>query len=294
MTVPGQHRVFYEQCGNPDGMPVVFLHGGPGSGCNPSQRRFFDPQHYRIILIDQRGCGRSLPLGEINENTTQHLVEDIEQLRKQLGITRWLVFGGSWGSTLALAYATVFPHTVSGLILRGIFLSQPSELEWFLYSVRHFFPEAWFTLVDPLPKNKRNDIMRTYYQWVFSGDAEAAHRWNNFEGSIMHLIPSGKTNEPPSDSLALARARVQLHYLTNHCFLDQRPLLDRIDAIRNIPGIIIQGRYDMVCPPVTAESLHRAWPEADYVIIPDAGHSAMEPGITAALVSATESFKRYR
>lgn len=294
MAVSAGHRVYYEQCGNPSGAPVVFLHGGPGSGCNPGQRRFFDPAHYRIVLLDQRGCGRSLPLGDITENTTRHLVEDVEQLRTQLGIPCWLVFGGSWGSTLALAYAAAFPQVVTGLILRGIFLGLPSEVEWFLYTVRHFFPEDWERLAAPLPESERPDLLRAYYQRVFSGDIESARRWNAFEGAIMTLLPPAAAKPPVDDALALGRARVQLHYLVNQCFLATEPLLERIAPLRHIPATIIQGRYDMVCPPITADALHRAWPEAEYVVVPDAGHSAMEPGTLSALLAATESFKQYR
>lgn len=294
LDVTDGHSVYYEECGNPMGMPVVFLHGGPGSGCNTAQRRFFDPAHYRIILLDQRGCGRSLPLGRIEANSTEHLVADIELLRAHIGVDRWLVFGGSWGSTLALAYATQHPQSITGLILRGIFLSQPNELEWFLYSVRNFHPEAWETLTAPLDTNERKDILHTYYDRVFSGDIDAARTWNAYESAIMSLLPPSAPGRVPDDAITLARARVQLHYLVNLCFLAEHPLLDQIDRFRKIPAIIIQGRYDMVCPPVTADALHRAWPEAEYVVVPDAGHSAMETGITSALVAATEQFKQYR
>lgn len=294
LEVSGGHHIYYEICGNPQGAPVVFLHGGPGSGCNPAQRRFFDPSFYCIILIDQRGCGRSLPPGGVEHNTTQDLIEDIDQLRHHLGIVRWMVFGGSWGSTLALAYAATYPQVITGLILRGIFLCRQSELDWFLYTVRNFFPEAWQRLVAPLTPEERKDILRAYHQRVFSHDIAAARAWNAFEGAIISLLPGASPNAAPDDALTLARARVQLHYLINLCFLQKQPLLEQIERFRQIPAIIIQGRYDMVCPPVTAEELHLAWPEAEYVIIPDAGHSAMEPGIAAALVAATESFKQHR
>ncbi len=292
LDVGDGHAMYYEQCGNPHGTPVVFLHGGPGSGCNPGQRRFFDPAFYRIILLDQRGCGRSRPQGHIEHNTTSHLVADIERLRHHLGIERWLVFGGSWGSTLALAYAATHPAPITGLILRGIFLSRPSELEWFLHSVSHFFPEASDALLAHLPEAERSDLMGAYYRRVFAGDAEAARAWNGFESAIMSLLPPPAPSKLVDDATTLARARVQLHYLREECFLKDAPLLDRVDRFRHIPARIIQGRYDMVCPPVTADALHRAWPEADYVIVPDAGHSAMEPGVIAALVSATEAFKK--
>lgn len=293
LDVGSGHSIYYEQCGNPNGAPVVFLHGGPGSGCNAGQRRFFDPTHYRIILLDQRGCGRSQPLGCIEENTTQHLVSDIERLRTHLGISRWLVFGGSWGSTLALAYAAAHPQFVTGLILRGIFLGRQSELDWFIYTVRHIFPEAWQQLAGLLSEEERSDILQAYYDRVFSGDIDAARNWNAFESAIMSLLPPNTPGKSIDDTLTLGRARVMLHYLRAQCFLTDQPLLAQAEQFRNIPAIIIQGRYDMVCPPVTADELHRAWPEAEYIIVPDAGHSAMEPGITAALVTATESFKHY-
>jgi proline iminopeptidase len=292
------HSIYFEQCGNPDGAPVVVLHGGPGSGCAPAQRRFFDPTYYRIILLDQRGCKRSLPLGCIEENTTRHLADDLEALRKHLGIAQWLVFGGSWGSTLALAYASTYPQAVSGMILRGIFLCRPSELDWFLRQVRHFFPEAWEDLIAPLPASERSDILRAYHRLIFSDDRNAAiasaMRWSRFETAIMSLLPGTGTPAFVDDDVVIGRARVQLHYLLNGGFIDGQALLEQIDKNRHIPAIIVQGRYDMVCPPLTAYELHRAWPEAQFSIIADAGHSAMEPGIASALVAATESFKKIR
>lgn len=294
LEVSGNHHLYYEICGNPEGAPVIFLHGGPGSGCNPTQRRFFDPAHYRIILLDQRGCGRSLPLGDIENNTTQDLVEDLEQLRNHLGITRWMLFGGSWGSTLALAYAAAHPEFITGMILRGIFLCRQRELDWFVYSVRNFFPEVWQRLVAALQPEEQKDILAAYHQRVFCGDVEAARTWNAFEGAIISLLPNPAAGIAPDDAMLLARARVNLHYLINLGFLENQPLLELVEQFRQIPATIIQGRYDMVCPPVTADELHQAWPEAEYIVIPDAGHSAMEPGIAAALVAATESFKQYR
>lgn len=291
------HEIYYEICGNPVGKPVVFLHGGPGSGCNPNQRRFFDPAHYQIILIDQRGCGRSLPQGSIEQNTTDDLVQDIEAIRIELNIERWLVFGGSWGSTLALCYALTYPQRVAGLILRGIFLSRPSELNWFLGEVQAFFPESWAKLCDYLPAAKRQHPLEAYAALIFSKDTKvsipAAIRWNAFEGSIMSLLPS-----PPADAseingaVELARARVQIHYIQNQCFIGHRDLLAEAKAnLTQIPTQIIQGRYDMVCPPFTAWELSRALPQANFQLIQDAGHSAMEAGITSALVAATEKFK---
>lgn len=289
------HSIYYEQSGHPHGQPVVFLHGGPGSGCNPSQRRFFDPAHYRIILLDQRGCGRSKPLGCIEENTTAQLVADIEHLRRHLGIERWLVFGGSWGSTLALAYALAHPSSVTGLILRGIFLSRPRELHWFLGEAANFYPEAWQKLLDFLPLSERDDLLAAYAQRIFSPDTTisipAATRWNEYEGSIMTLRPATGNASPVSDDIQLARARVQLHYILHECFIDGERMLRQAAALAAIPTTIVQGRYDMVCPPLTAWQLKQAMPHADFEMIADAGHSAMESGTASALVAATEKFK---
>lgn len=291
------HEIYYEVCGNPTGIPVVFLHGGPGSGCNPTQRRFFDPAIYRIVLIDQRGCGRSKPQGSIIQNTTDDLVHDINAIQQWLGIKQWIVFGGSWGSTLALCYALTFPQQVAGLILRGIFLSRPAELHWFLGQVRAFFPESWDALCDYLPSNKRHNPCDAYEQLVFSKDSSvsipAAIRWNAFEGSMMSLRPRPTAdNNEINGEIELARARVQLHYIQNHCFVGERDLLAEIKKkLAHIPTQIIQGRYDMVCPPVTAWELSRAMPHAELHIIQDAGHSAMEIGTTSALVAATEKIK---
>lgn len=289
------HSIYYEQSGHPHGQSVVFLHGGPGSGCNPSQRRFFDPAHYRIILLDQRGCGRSKPLGCIEENTTAELVADIEHLRRHLGIERWLVFGGSWGSTLALAYALAHPSSVTGLILRGIFLSRPRELHWFLGEAANFYPEAWQKLLDFLPLSERDDLLAAYAQRIFSPDTTisipAATRWNEYEGSIMTLRPATGNASPVSDDIQLARARVQLHYILHECFIDGERILRQAAALAAIPTTIVQGRYDMVCPPLTAWQLKQAMPHADFEMIADAGHSAMESGTASALVAATEKFK---
>lgn len=303
LNVGNFHEVYYEVCGNPTGVPVVFLHGGPGSGCNPTQRRFFDPAYYRIILIDQRGCGRSRPQGCITQNTTDDLVNDIEVVRTILGIKQWLVFGGSWGSTLALAYAVQHTDKVAGLILRGIFLSRPAELHWFLGQVKAFFPESWEALCSFLPHNKRHNPLNAYEELISYDDTNvsipAAIRWNAFEGSIMSLLPRPPSPITPSTTdsktdgeVELARARVQIHYIQNHCFVGHRNLLAEAKAkLAHIPTQIIQGRYDMVCPPITAWELSRAMPHAEFQIIQDAGHSAMETGITSALVAATEKFK---
>lgn len=289
------HKIYYEECGNPTGYPVVFLHGGPGSGCNPAQRRFFDPAHYRIILLDQRGCGRSLPLGSTQQNSTNELVQDIEDIRVHLHVDQWLVFGGSWGSTLGIAYALAYPQHVSGLVLRGIFLSRNQELRWFLDEVRQFYPEAWQALLAYLPSNEHGDVVNAYVQRIFSEDSAisipAAIHWNAYESSIMTLRPSTGSGSKVSDEIQLARARVQLHYIMHQCFVGERDLLQEVSRLSHIPTIIVQGRYDMVCPPQTAWELKQAMPHAELYMVPDAGHSAMEPGTLSALVAATERFK---
>ncbi|MCB5186159.1 prolyl aminopeptidase [Methylobacillus gramineus] len=298
LHVSPTHQMYFEQSGNPAGQPVVFLHGGPGSGCNPAQRRYFDPQHYRIILLDQRGCGRSKPQGCIEENTTQHLVDDIDALRQHLNIDQWLVFGGSWGSTLALNYALAHPHRVSGLVLRGIFLSRTSELEWFLQDIEHFFPANWTQLLSYLPAAERDNPLSAFASRVFSADPTisepAAIHWNAYESSIMTLLPPANTSNssPANGPLELSRARVQIHYIQNQCFVGDRNLLKEVSSLTHIPTVIVQGRYDMVCPPLTAHLLHQAMPHAEFHMIPDAGHSGMEPGTCAALIAATEKFKR--
>lgn len=299
------HQIYYEECGNPAGRPVVFLHGGPGSGCNPTQRRFFDPQCYRIILLDQRGCGRSKPQGETKHNTTADLVADLELLRAHLNIDTWHVFGGSWGSTLALAYATQHRDRVSALILRGIFLSRPAELDWFLGKVQYFYPDVWHQLLSELPLDEQADVLTAYEKRIFCDDDAvnypAAVAWNQFENSIMrlnnHVAPAPTTAAPTEAALVkqhadeIARARIQLYYIRHRCFIDGDAILSAASQLTHIPTVIVQGRYDMVCPPQTAWDLANAMPHAELVMVPDAGHSAMEPGITAALVAATEKFK---
>lgn len=289
------HRIYFEQCGNPDGPAVIFLHGGPGSGCNPAQRRFFDPKHYHVILFDQRGCGRSTPEGSVTNNTTDHLVADIEHIRQHLNIARWHVFGGSWGSTLALSYACTHPTAVISLVLRGIFLSRPFELNWFLGQIKLFFPDQWKILCDYLPEAERNNPLQAFERLVFSEDPNinipAAIHWNAYESSIMSLINNPSSNAV-NGKVELARARVQIHYILNECFIGQRDLLkEATDKLANIPTTIVQGRYDMVCPPHTAWELHQAMPHAQFVMVPDAGHSAMESGTCGALVAATNLYK---
>jgi proline iminopeptidase len=299
LELDGLHRMYWEESGNPLGKPVVFLHGGPGAGSASAHRRFFDPAHYRIVIFDQRGAGRSTPLGEVRDNTTPHLVADIEKLRNHLGIDRWLVFGGSWGSTLALAYGEAHPERCTGLILRGIFLCRKSEIDWFLYGLRNLFPEAWRAFSGAIPQSERGDLLSAYHKRLIDPDPRvhmpAARAWSIYEGSCSTLLPSAETVAYfAGDVVALGLARIEAHYFTNDIFLPENSLLDNIGRIRNVPGIIVQGRYDAVCPIVSADDVHCAWPEAEYIIVPDAGHSAWEPGICAELVKATEKFKMHR
>jgi len=293
------HTMYWEESGNPRGVPVVFLHGGPGAGAAPNHRRFFDPAHYRIVIFDQRGAGRSTPLGELRDNTTPHLIDDIERLRKYLGIARWIVFGGSWGSTLALAYGAAHPACCAGFVLRGIFLCRQSEIDWFLYGLKHIFPEAWHAFANVIPAGERRDLLAAYYQRLTHPDPAvhmpAARAWGSYEGSCSTLRPSPDTVAYfASDGVALGLARMEAHYFTHGIFLPENSLLDNVARLRNIPAVIVQGRYDAVCPIVSADDLHRAWPEADYIVVPDAGHSAWEPGICAELVKALETFKSRR
>jgi proline iminopeptidase len=296
LAVGGPHRLYFEQCGNPQGVPVVFLHGGPGAGASPVHRRFFDPSHYRIVIFDQRGAGRSKPLGEITDNTTPHLVADIEALRSHLGIERWLVFGGSWGSTLAIAYAETHPGRCIGLVLRGIFLCRRREIDWFLYGMRVFAPEIWRTFTEYLPESERGDLLRNYHRRLVDPDPAvhmpAARKWSVYEGTCCTLLPSPETVESfAQDTVALGIARLEAHYFINNIFLPENSLLDNVDRIRQLPAVIVQGRYDLVCPPETADELARRWPEARYIVVPDAGHSAMEPGIRSELIAATDRFR---
>jgi proline iminopeptidase len=304
LKVSHLHAVYFEECGNPDGIPVVFLHGGPGSGCNPTQRRFFDPSFYRIVLLDQRGCGRSTPQGEVKSNAIDDLTNDIESLRHHLNIPKWHVFGGSWGSTLALNYALKFTSNVKSLILRGIFLSRPAELHWFLSDVKQFYPEPWEKLLAYLPNKTSDNVINAYEKLIFSDNHEisipAAIAWNAYESSIMTLLPrADSTNKDKKQDITngeveLARARVQIHYIQHHCFIGERDILSEVKLLLgHIPTVIIQGRYDMVCPPQTAWELSKAMPHAEFIIVHDAGHSAMESGICSALVAATEKFKAF-
>lgn len=292
------HTMYWEESGNPNGVPVVFLHGGPGAGSSPAHRRLFDPSYYRIVIYDQRGAGRSTPLGEIRDNTTIHLINDLEFLRQHLKIERWLVFGGSWGSTLALAYAETHPERCLGLILRGIFLCRKTEIDWFLYGLRTFFPEAWRKLVEPLSENERLDILASYYQRLLDPDPAihmpAARGWGIYEGSCSTLLPNPATvNYFAGDTVALGLARMEAHYFTHNIFLPNNSLLNNVHKLHNIPATIVQGRYDAVCPIVSADDLHQAWPQAEYIVIDDAGHSVWEPSIQSALIHAMNNkFKR--
>ena len=296
LELDSPHRMYYEQSGNAAGVPVVFLHGGPGAGASAVHRQFFDPRFYRIIVFDQRGAGRSTPLGCLEKNTTPHLVEDLERLRRHLDIDRWLVFGGSWGSTLALAYAEHHPERCKGLILRGIFLCRASEIEWFLYGLRHIFPEAWRAFAGYVSEEERSDLLSSYYKRLVDPDPAvhmpAARSWSVYEGSCSTLLPNpALVADFASDRVALGLARIEAHYFRHDIFLPENFLLNQAARLKKVPGVIVQGRYDIVCPAISADDLHRAWPEAEYSIVADAGHSAFEPGIRSRLVAATEKFK---
>jgi proline iminopeptidase len=296
LALDAPHVMMWEQSGRADGMPVLFLHGGPGAGANASNRRFFDPAHYRIVVYDQRGSGRSRPLGSLNDNTTGHLVADIESLRQHLGIARWLVFGGSWGATLALAYAQAHPERCLALILRGIFLCRPSEVDWFLRGMGAFFPEHWQAFAGHLPAGERGDLLAGYYRRLTDPDPAvhlpAAHAWSRWEGACSTFKPNpGVVADFDRDEVALGLARIEAHYFVNEIFLAPDALLAGIETMRHIPGFIVQGRYDMVCPIRTALDLARAWPEAELTVVPEAGHSSLEPGIRQALVTITNRLR---
>ena len=295
LRVSPVHELYYEQCGNPNGQPVVFLHGGPGGGLIPDYRRFFNPNIYRIVLFDQRGAGKSTPHANLEDNTTWHLVADIERLREQLGIERWMVFGGSWGSTLSLAYAETHPGRVESFVLRGIFLCRPSEIRWFYQEgASAIFPDVWEQYFNLIPKDERSDMLSAYYRRLTSDTEsvrlEAARAWSIWEGSTSKLFPDQQLIDHSGEAhFALALARIECHYFMNNCFFEtDNYLIENVNKIRHIPAVIVQGRYDVVCPITSAWNLHRSWPEAEFNIIPDAGHSAMEPGISSALVAATD------
>ena len=299
LKVSALHTLYYEQSGNPNGKPVVFLHGGPGGGTSPKCRRFFDPAIYRIVLFDQRGCGKSTPHAELTDNTTWDLVADIERLRGHLSIERWQVFGGSWGSTLALAYAQTHPDKVTELVLRGIFMLRRWELEWFYQKgCDALYPDAWETYLNAIPEAERGDMMSAYHRRLTSTDpktrTDAARAWSVWEGATSFLWQdSSHIESSAEDEFALAFARIECHYFVNGGFFEHDDqLLRNVDRIRKIPTVIVQGRYDVVCPLRSAWDLHRAWPEADLHIVQDAGHSAFEPGIMHELLEATDRFGR--
>lgn len=296
LPVGDGHTLYWYECGNPKGKPAVFLHGGPGAGCIPAYRRFFDPDIWRVILVDQRGAGRSQPLAETDTNTTQDLVSDLEKLRIDRGVDEWLLFGGSWGSTLALAYGEAHPERCSGFVLRGVFLGTQAEIDWFMHGMGHFFPEAAQEFLAPIPPPERADLLASYHARLTDPDPAihipAARAWTLYESRCSALRSRTGDGRLTSDRFALSVARMEAHYFCHQCFLEPDQLLNNVGAISHLPCVIVQGRYDLVCPPVTAQRLAAAWPGADLVMIEDAGHSALEPGVRAALVRATEAMAR--
>lgn len=303
LPVGDGHEIYWEVCGNPEGKPVVFLHGGPGGGCNPDQRRYFDPAKYRIVLFDQRGCGRSVPHAsapdaDLSTNTTWHLVADIERLREHLGIDTWQVFGGSWGSTLALSYAQTHAERVTELVLRGIFTLRESEIHWFYQEgASQLYPDAWEKYLSVIPEAERGELVAAYNRRLFNPDpavhVPAGVEWTVWENSTVRLIPNEAAiaEARADEASAVAFARIENHYFSNAGFMEDGQLIrDAAEKLAGIPGVIVQGRYDVCTPAQTAWDLHRAWPEAEFHLIADAGHSATEPGIVDALVRATDNF----
>jgi len=295
LAVDALHRLYIEESGTETGIPVVFLHGGPGSGCEPFHRRFFDPKKYRIILFDQRGCGRSKPHAELRDNTSQHLLADMEKIREKLGIEKWMVFGGSWGSTLALLYAETYPQRVSALIVRGIFLGRKKDIDWFYQEgANRIYPDYWQHFIEPIAENKRDNLLEAYHE-LLTGENEiaksrAAKAWSTWEGMTANLSPKGSVLEHFTDlHYALSIARIEAHYFVNNNFLSENQLLQNADKLTEIPGIIIQGRYDMICPIEQAFELHHVWQTAVLEVIPACGHAASEPAMIDALVKATET-----
>jgi proline iminopeptidase len=298
LPVSDLHKIYFEEVGNPQGKPILFLHGGPGGGCNSDHRRFFDPDHYRIILFDQRGCGRSEPFAELSQNTTWDLVSDIEKLRGHLGIKQWHVFGGSWGSTLALSYAVTHPDYVTGLILRGIFLCRPLEIRWFYQEGASFiFPDAWAPYRDFIPPEEHTDFLKAYYKRLTGQDEnlklQAAQIWSQWEMATSYLLSNpSAVNEMEDPRRALPFARIEAHYFMNNAFFKtDNFLLENAGRIQHIPTVIVQGRYDVVCPMKSAFELKQKLPEAKLLIVPDAGHAASEPGTRSALVQSTDFFR---
>lgn len=298
LQVSGLHEIYVEESGNPQGKAVVFVHGGPGGGCEPWHRQFFDPKRYRIVLFDQRGCGRSTPYAELRENSTWDLVADMELIRTTLGIDAWVVFGGSWGSTLALAYAETHPQRTLGLILRGIFLVRDEEIRWFYQEgCSWIYPDAWEHYIAPIPMAERGDLVAAYHRRLTSDSAEvrrdAAKSWSIWEGATSKLIPStDMIARYGGDDFAEAFARIECHYFINKGFLRPNQLLEDAHRLKSIPGVIVQGRYDVVCPMKSAWDLHRAWPEADLQVVSDAGHAASENGTLSRLIDAADRFAR--
>ncbi len=296
LAVATPHVLHVEECGNPQGLPVVFVHGGPGAGCEPWHRRFFDPARYRIVLFDQRGCGRSAPHAGLEANTTQDLVADMERIREHLGIERWVVFGGSWGSTLGLVYAETHPERVLALVLRGIFLCRPHEIAWFYQEgASRLFPEHWQHYLAPIPAEERGELLHAYHRRLTSDDEvtrmAAAKAWSIWEGSTATLRPNKSVIDHFADPYtALSLARIECHYFVHDSFLRPNQILADAHHLKDIPGVIVHGRYDVICPVENAWQLHQAWPGAELRIIPDTGHSAAEPGNTSALVEATDAF----
>jgi proline iminopeptidase len=293
LPVSGGHRILYEVCGAPVGTPALFLHGGPGSSFGAVHRRFFDPAFYRLVLFDQRGCGQSTPRGEIRDNTTGDLLDDIERLRLHLGVQRWMLFGGSWGSTLALAYAQRHPDRVGGLVLRGLFLASRDEVQWFLHGLRRVVPEAWSSLTD---QAATDHLVAWYQAEVGSSDTAraiaAARRWVAYENAVMAVgEAAGGSASGPDDAGVLDRVKVQLHYLAHDCFLQPGALLAGMDRLRELPAILVQGRRDLVCPPVTAYTVSRDWPRAQLRVVEEGGHSALHPAMTRALVRAADDMR---
>jgi proline iminopeptidase len=295
MAVGDGHELYVEECGNPEGIPVLFIHGGPGGGCRESDRCFFDPERYRIVLVDQRGSGRSTPHASLEANTTQHLIADFEQIRQQLGVEQWLLFGGSWGSTLALLYAQANPQQVLALILRGIFLCREQDIRWFYqYGASEIFPDYWQEFIAPIPAAERSDLLSGYHRRL-TGDNElermsAAKAWSVWEGRCSTLDPHPDVVEHfGSPHFALAFARIEAHYFSNHCFIRPNQILEDAHKLAGIPSIIVHGRYDVVCPVSQAYALSKLWPGSELEIIRDAGHSSAEPGTVDALVRATDT-----
>lgn len=298
LPLSGGHVMYWEQVGNPAGLPALFLHGGPGAGAGAVHRRFFDPTQWRVVIFDQRGAGRSRPGGCLAENTTAHLVADIETLRRHLGIERWLLFGGSWGSTLALAYAEAHPAHVAGCVLRGVFLGRKHEVAWLLHGLAHFFPDAHAAFIGHLSEAERADVLGAYLRRLTDPDPAihmpAARAWSLYEGSCSTLLPSPDTVSAfAQDRTALNLARIEAHYFAHDLFLPPGGLLAGIGRISHIPAEIVQGRYDMICPPETAYTLASAWRGARLTVVSDAGHSALEPGIRRALIAAVDRLRRY-